>query len=98
MKYYSSAAVGINLLPSLPPADGMALPEVGAICFGSQMAATARKCVRYGTGQTNANAALDHAIGRLDSISDPDSGTQNADVGTGDANSGDTGTVLEQFG
>ena len=38
----------------------------------------------YGSGMSNANAALDQAIGRLDAIVDG-------------ASSGDAGTVLEQY-
>ena len=51
----------------------------------------------YGSGMGNANAALDQAIGRLDSISDPDNGGPLTEVGTGSANSGGAGQVLEQY-
>ena len=51
----------------------------------------------YGSGMANTNAALDQAIGRLDAIVDPEGGLQTIDIGTGSPNSGDAGTVLEQY-
>jgi hypothetical protein len=47
--------------------------------------------------RSNNNSVVDNAISRLDSISDPDNGGQVTDVGTGSANSGDAGQVLEQY-
>jgi len=55
------------------------------------------RTIEYNYSGTNLNSALDNAIGRLDSVSDPDNGGSFADVGTGSANSGDSGQVLEQY-